>query len=109
MVLYRVGLLNQLLFRLISTTPYFALPNILGAGLFEGEPVVLERLCHGGEAEDLAPVASALLVPGPARDDALARLGKLKEKILHPGATASAAEALLEFVSSRSARGPATS
>ncbi len=102
LVLYRAGALKRLLFNnLISVTPFFALPNILGASLTGGEPIVLERLCKGNEAEELAPIARGLLEEGPTRDASIDRLRRLKERVFAPGATVRAAEALLEFVRKR--------
>jgi lipid-A-disaccharide synthase len=101
MVLYKSGPLSRFLFRNLRVTPFFALPNILGMSLSGGEPTVPERLCDGGEAPVLAPVARTLLEQGPARDDAIQRLRRLKETAFAPGATGRAAEAFLEFLRAR--------
>ncbi|MBI4605619.1 MAG: lipid-A-disaccharide synthase [Planctomycetes bacterium] len=101
LVLYHASAIQRLLFRLYGVTPFFAMPNILGARFFGGEPVVLERLCGGGEAGELAPVARALLEDGPARLEAVQRLRVLRERVFPPGATARAADALLEFLARR--------
>lgn len=100
-VVYRAGTLGRFIYNLMAVTPFFTLPNILGAQLFEGEPVVHERLCRGDEADDLARIAGRLLDPGAPRDEALARLRRLKAEVFRPGASARAAEALLEFLGSR--------
>lgn len=97
-VTYSAGRLSQFIFGLLTVTPFFSLPNILGAHLFDGEPVVPERLCKGDEAGELAREAVSLLEPGPGREAALSRLVRLKEQVFQPGATARAADALLEFL-----------
>jgi hypothetical protein len=74
------------------------MPNILGAGWNGGEPLVLEKICNGGEAAELAPVATSLLMDGPARRRQIELLRDLKERAIAPGATARAAQALLEFI-----------
>jgi lipid-A-disaccharide synthase len=101
LVLYGASRMERLFFNLFAVTPFFAMPNILGSRLAGGQPIVLERLCSGGEAEALAPVARSLLEPGPERESAIARLRELKERWIHPGATARAAEALLELLARR--------
>jgi len=101
LVLYKVSPLARFLYRLLSVTPFFSLPNILGAHLFDGKPVVHERLCHGDEAAELAPLAKSLLEPGPVRREALDRLRKFKEATFASGATSRAAQALLEFVAGK--------
>jgi len=100
LVLYRAGHVQRFLYDLFSVTPFFAMPNILGAGLNGGKPVVLERLCTGNEAEELAPIAKELLCDGPARRESIQRLRLLRERVIAPGATARAAGALLEFMDS---------
>ena len=97
-VLYGSNPFRRFLSSLFLVPPYFALPNILGASLFDGEPTVLERLCRKREAVELAPMARALLDPGPARDGARERLRRLKESTFAPGAAARAADALLGFL-----------
>lgn len=101
LVLYKVGVIQRLFFGLYSVTPFIALPNILGASLTGGEPTVYERLCNGTEAAELAPIARTLLEEGPAREEAIARLRRLKGAVFPMGATARAADALLEFVAAR--------
>ena len=98
LVLYHTSRWKQLLYELFSVTPYFAMPNILGAGWNGGEPLVLEKICNGGEAAELAPVATSLLMDGPARRRQIELLRDLKERAIAPGATARAAQALLEFI-----------
>ena len=98
MVLYSASPLGRLLFRLLSVTPYFALPNILGADSRDGKPIVYEQLCRGDEAEQLAPVARSLLEPGPTRDEAIQSLRRLKESVFRPGATSRSADALIAFL-----------
>jgi lipid-A-disaccharide synthase len=105
-VLYKAGRIARFLFSQYRVTPFFALPNILGMSLSGGEPTVPERLCDGREAPELAPVARALLDPGPARDDAVRRLRRLKEVAFAPGATARAAGAFLEFLGAREEGAP---
>jgi lipid-A-disaccharide synthase len=107
MVLYKTGPLARFLFRQLRVTPFFALPNILGMSLTGGEPTVPERLCAGGEAPILAPVARALLEPGAERDQAIQRLRRLKETAFAPGATARAAAAFLDFLEARDRGAPA--
>jgi lipid-A-disaccharide synthase len=106
-VLYRVSRLGKLFFRLVSVTPYFALPNILGASLLDGAPVVPERLLAGRDTADLAALARSLLDPGPARDDAVRKLRRLKESAFAPGANARAADVLLRFLERSRGRAPA--
>jgi lipid-A-disaccharide synthase len=98
-VLYRVGAVARFFFQLMSVTPFFTLPNILGGRLFGGRPVVLEKLCKGGEAPEIARAAGELLAPGPAREDAISRLREVKASAFRPGATARAADLLLDFAS----------
>jgi lipid-A-disaccharide synthase len=101
MVLYRASALGRLLFYLLSVTPYFALPNVLGAGFRDGKPIVHEQLCRGDEAEKLAPVARSLLEAGPVRDEAIESLRWLKGSAFRPGATSRAADALIAFLERR--------
>ncbi len=101
LVLYQASRMKRFLFNLFSVTPFIAMPNILGASLNGGEPVVLERLCEGDEAEELAPIALSLLSDGEERARSIARLTRLKDQVIAPGATARAADALLELLSSR--------
>lgn len=98
LVLYQASALKRFFFDFFSVTPFIAMPNILGASLHGGEPVVLERLCHGDEAEDLARIARSLLTTGEERSRSIAKLKLLKELGIAPGASARAAEALLEFL-----------
>ena len=101
LVLYRAGWLGQAFFRLFGVTPYISLPNILGAHLRDGEPLVLERVCHGDEADELAPFARAILEPGPARERIVEDLRRFKAEVFVPGANARAAEAVLRFLAER--------
>jgi lipid-A-disaccharide synthase len=101
LVLYNAGGLRRLMFDLYSVTPYFSLPNILGASLLDGEPLVYERLCAGGEASEIVAVAKSLLEEGPERAQAIARLQRLKaekDQVFAPGSAARAADAFLEFL-----------
>jgi lipid-A-disaccharide synthase len=101
LVLYGVSRFTRFGYDLLAVTPFFSLPNILGARLFGGEPLVRERLCLGAEAAELAQAAKSLLVPGPARQEALDRLRKFKAVTFQPGASRRAAEAIVEFLDSR--------
>jgi len=101
LVLYNVSRLKRLLYSLLIVTPYFALPNILGASLFDGEPVVYEGLCGEDKVGELAAVAKSLLEEGPERAQSIARLQRLKAEKQHvfaPGASARAADAFMEFL-----------
>lgn len=101
LVLYRASALKRFLFRLYAVTPFIAIPNILGAALNGGNPIVLERLCQGDEAEELAPISKALLQDGPEREASIARLRRLKEGVIAPGASRRAAQAVLELLAAR--------
>jgi lipid-A-disaccharide synthase len=98
LVLYRASALERFLYRLLAVTPFFALPNILGASLTGGEPLVPERLCRGDEGADLAPLVLPLLAEDGARSLTVERLRRLRETYLAPGATARAAAAFLDFL-----------
>ena len=101
LVLYNASRFKRWIYRLYIVTPYFALPNILGASLFDGQPLVYEGLCGDDEAGELASVAKSLLEEGPERAQAVARLQRLKaekQQVFSPGGTARAAEAFLEFL-----------
>jgi lipid-A-disaccharide synthase len=98
LVIYRANAFERCLFRIYAVTPFFSVPNILGASLFGGQPVVPERLCRGDEAKELAGAVLPLLKDGEERERAVGRLRRLKEAYLAPGATARAASALLEFL-----------
>lgn len=101
LVLYNASWLKRLIYRLYIVTPYFALPNILGAALFDGQPVVYEGLCGDEEASKLASIARSLLDDGPERTQAITRLQRLKaakRDVFAPGSSARAAETFLEFL-----------
>jgi lipid-A-disaccharide synthase len=100
LVLYGVSRLTRFGYDLLAVTPFFSLPNILGARLFGGEPLVRERLCLGSEAPELARAAKSLLEPGAVRQEALDRLREFNARTFQPGASRRAAEAILEFIDS---------
>lgn len=82
----------------LGVIPFFALPNILGAALFDGESVVPERLCRGDEADDLTPLVRSLLEDQRARRKMVERLREVKARVLVPGASRNAADAVLGFL-----------
>jgi lipid-A-disaccharide synthase len=104
LVIYRTHWVGHFFFRHYVLAPYFALPNLLGASLFGGEPTVPERLCRGDEGLELAREALDLLESSPERERMLARLAQLKERFLLPGASERAAAELLRFLDARAAR-----
>lgn len=99
-VIYWATRLERLVYNSLSVTPFFALPNILGASLAGGAPTVYERLCRGREGPEVAAVARQLLDPGPTREEAVRRLQALKASVLAPGGVARAVEAFLELLDS---------
>lgn len=104
-VLYPAKPLERWAYGLLSVTPHFALPNILGFGLAGGEAIVPECLCGRSDGAGLAELASALLSESPLRARMLERLNALKRRVLEPGATARAAQALFEFLAERASAG----
>ncbi len=84
--------------RWFEVVPYFGLPNILGAALFDGEATVPERLCHGHEAPELVPIVRSLLEDEAARNAMVERLRQVKARVMVPGASRKAADAVLEFL-----------
>jgi len=105
-VLYRATFSGYLFLHYIVVPPFFSLPNILGGSLFDGEPIVPERLCRGGEEDELARVSTDLLHDGPVRQKTLERLRKVREAYLQPGANARAAAALVDFIDTVEAAQP---
>ena len=101
LVLYRKGAVEGAFLNWLAVTPYFALPNILGASLFDGRPAVHEQLCRGGEGAALAALAAPLLNQGKPRDEAVARLRQIREAYLQPGAARRAASEVVSFLAGR--------
>ncbi len=94
-VLYRAKAWLRLARKGFEVIPCFALPNILGAALSGGESVVPERLCRGDEARELAQVVRPLLEAGEAREAMVERLRQVKARVMAPGASRNAANAVL--------------
>lgn len=107
LVLYRTSRLGLLLFRLLSVTPFIALPNILGLAGGDAGPTVVEELFAGDPAPELAGQVRELIEDGPARRRAVERLRRLQGSVFRPGGTDQAAGELLEFLQERSAEPPA--
>ena len=99
LVLYRKGVIEGAFLRWLAATPHFALPNILGASLFDGSPAVHEQLCSGSEGVELAALAKPLLSDGKPREEAIARLRQIRETYLQPGAARRAASEVVSFLS----------
>jgi lipid A disaccharide synthetase len=100
-VLYRTSALGSFFFRNFSVTPWIALPNILGAGVNDGEATVYEELFTKEPSPGAAGLAAQLLVEGEARSAALERLERLRKLLLVPGGIERAADAVLEFLDER--------
>lgn len=96
LVLYRVGRLAHAVFRLLCTSPFISLVNILG-----GEEVVPEEVTHRDGSEEQARRAELLLRDTPERARCIQRLQDLRERVFQPGASRHAAETLARFLEAR--------
>jgi lipid-A-disaccharide synthase len=97
-VLYRASKFGARMFGRFSVTPWIALPNIVGSGVNGGEATVVEKIFWEDPSAELAPIARSLLDDGPPRDDALARLSRLKKSCFQPGSGVRAAKTVLKFL-----------
>jgi lipid-A-disaccharide synthase len=92
-VLYRLGWLSYRGFRLLCTSPFISLVNILA-----GEEVVPEDISWRDTSAEQARRASRLLEDTPERAICLAKLERLRRELLRPGASQRAAETLSNFL-----------
>lgn len=90
-IVYRVNRLLLWASRYALTAPYIGLPNLLA-----GRALFPEHLCAGDPAPRLAADLEALWREGAARDRCIEGLDRLRGRLLAPGATARAADAILE-------------
>ena len=97
-VFYQASALARFFYRRLVVSPYFSLPNLLGASLFDGEAVVDEVLCRSRDATPLVEPTRALLEDDERRRGQRARLRMLRERFLVPGASARAARAVIAFL-----------
>jgi lipid-A-disaccharide synthase len=97
-VLYHTSRFGCWFFRHFSVAPWIALPNILGAGLQQREPTVIEKLFSEDPTAELAPLARELLEEGEQREQAIRRLRRLKAEVLRPGGIERAAWTLISFL-----------
>ena len=94
-VVYRVSAATYHLARRVVRLPYIALPNIVA-----GAPVVQEFLQSAAEPRRLAAAILEHLQGGEPVERLRAALGRVRERLGEPGASARAAEAVLEMVGS---------
>ncbi|MFN0057459.1 MAG: lipid-A-disaccharide synthase [Planctomycetota bacterium] len=91
-VIYPVRPWERRAFGFFSVTPFISLVNLIA-----GTKVVPELLVAPSEAARIVEQATPLLA-GPAREAMLERLRGLRAEHFHPGATARAAQKIVEFL-----------
>ncbi len=99
MVLYYGGLWLRVVSATLAVTPYFSLPNLLGAALNDGAPIVPERLCRGTESAALGAELKANLGDGERRATMAIQLRQVREHLERTSGNHTAAEALTDFLS----------
>lgn len=92
-VMYKVAPLTYLLARLLVRVKHIGMVNILA-----GKRIVPEFVQHEAIAANILPEALALIEDGPRRDQMLADLAAVREKLGGPGASRRAAEQILAVV-----------
>ncbi len=94
-VVYKTGRLNYHLARLLVKVDFIAMPNLVA-----GRQVVPELIQGEAEPEALAQKALELLDEGPARQEMIAGLALVRERLGGPGASRRAAELALAMMES---------
>ena len=98
-VVYWASRFEQLFYRHFVVTPYFSLPNILGASLTaDGAAIVPELLCRGHESGHLAEQLRRFLLDESLHKTTREHLASLRERYLAPGASERAAADLVHFL-----------
>lgn len=92
-VFYKAGRAMYFIYKLICTSPFVSLVNILGRG-----DVVPEDVTWRDNSELQAGRARALMEETTERKRCLESLARLRQEIFRPGASARAAESLNEFL-----------
>ncbi len=92
-VFYKIGRLAHAVYRIICTSPYLSLVNILS-----GDEVVPEEISWRDNSDEQAARARQLIEESAERRRCLERLGRLREEIFRPGGSARAARTLSEFL-----------
>ncbi|MEM7263926.1 MAG: hypothetical protein AAF488_18210, partial [Planctomycetota bacterium] len=96
-VCYRTTKFGLRMFNYFRVTPWFTLPNIVGASVTTGQDTVSESLYWGELGPEIPKIAKGLLWDGEERDAAIERLRRLKQ-VLTPGGIDRAASALENFL-----------
>lgn len=101
-ILYRVSLPAYLLSRLLRTSRYIGMVNVLA-----GEEIVPEFLDYRDRSDAIAREALRLVRPGPERKRCIASLSDLRAATVERGAAGRAAEAILRELPARGGGAPA--
>lgn len=92
-VVYRAGAAARMLSRLLLTTPWFALPNLVACA-----DVVPEILVAPGDGDRVAGALEPLLPGGSARDECMRRLAEVRSRLATPGTSDRAAAWVLASI-----------
>lgn len=92
-VAYRVSALTYFLGRRLIKVKYAALANLVA-----GERVVEELLQHDATPEKISDAVGRLLTDGAKRDEMIAKLGQVRDRLGEPGASTRTAELVLAML-----------